>query len=270
MQDALRFAAVACGRPAVAVASDLVWLAGLVALIPLLRSASSSLVMILWLASAAVALIVAIVGLGVRPSLADGLADLRTRHRTGESISFGTVVTTGASLVVVGVAGAALGPAAVGSLRGASTVHGSAQRRLRLRQPGPDAGAGPAQPTTRPEVLRGDRGGCPAGRCGVVGSSCSRSPGSWGHALLGETWSGTRSVLPFTATEYAGIGLATASTLGPQGASRGGDAGAAEGDRGGVTVALGCAAALVFDDVRAVAAAWPWPPRFRSPSAGAT
>lgn len=253
MQDALRFAAVACGRPAVAFASDLVWLAGLLALIPLLRSASSSVVMILWLASAAVALVVAIVGLGVRPSLADGLADLRTRHRTGESISFGTVVTTGASLVVVGVAGAALGPAAVGSLRGASTVMGPlnvvfAYVNLALT------------PILVRRSRRLDLKFCRATGAGVLVSVAFWSllvlviPESWGHALLGQTWSGTRSVLPFTAAEYAGIGLATASTLGLKVRHEAGMLMQQKAIVALVTIALGCSAALLFDQVRAVSA----------------
>lgn len=254
MQDALRFAAVACGRPGVAVASDVVWLVSLVALIPLLRNASSATVMVLWLASAVVALLVATGALGVRPSLGAGLVHLRSRHATGESISFGTVVATGSSLVVVGVAGSVLGPAAVGSLRGASTAMGPlnvvfAYVNLALT------------PYLVRRSRRLDLRFCAATAAAVLAVVCVWSllllvlPTHWGRAVLGDTWAGTRSVLPFTALEYAGIGLATVSTLGLKVRHEAGMLVRQKAVVAVVTVALGCSACVVLDDVRAVAAA---------------
>ncbi len=254
MQDALRFASVAGGRPGVAATSDAVWVVALLALLPVASGWSGELVMGLWLGAALVALLVATVGLRVLPDLPAGLRALRTRHATSESVSFGTLVSQGASLVVTGVVAAVIGPAAVGSLRGASTIMGPlnvvfafvnlALTPMLVRRP-----------------RRADLRFCLLTGAGVLltvtawGSLILLIPASWGRALLDETWAGARAVLPFTVLEYMGIGIATASTLGLKVRHEAGMLMRQKAVVAVVTALLGVVAAVVLADVRAVAAA---------------
>lgn len=254
MQDALRFAAVAAGRPAVAVASDAAWTACLLALLPFAGDLTGPTVLALWLCAAVAALAVAVVGLRVRPDIGGGWAALRRRHRTGESMSFGTVVGQGASLVVTGVVAAVLSPAAVGSLRGASTIVGPLNVVMAF-----------VNLALTPVLVRRGRSRdlwfCALVATLVVavvtcwGAVVLVLPTGWGEALLGDSWAGARSVLPWMLLEYCAVGAATASTLGLKVRHEAGMLVRQKAVVAVVTVALGCGAALAVDDVRAVAAA---------------
>ena len=82
VQDALRFAAVAGGRPGAALASDALWALVLIALWPAAGRLSGGFVLWMWLAAAGLALAVLVVMLRVLPDLRAGWHGLRERHRT--------------------------------------------------------------------------------------------------------------------------------------------------------------------------------------------
>jgi O-antigen/teichoic acid export membrane protein len=246
LQDALRFGAVSQGRPAVALASDAVWLVVLVAALPLAGRAGAGAVLGLWLGAAVAALLVAAVALRVAPDLRGAGRYLRTRHATSESLSYGTLVTLGAGLVVTSTVTVALGPAAAGALRGASTLMGP----LNVLH-------GFVNIALTPALLRRGRSGdvrsCAAVAAALVavvavwGAVLLLLPDAWGRVLLGASWDGASGVLAFTVAEYVGVMVAVAAVLGLKVRH---EAGVAL-----LTVMGGCAAALLGPDVRWVAGA---------------
>jgi O-antigen/teichoic acid export membrane protein len=126
-QDVLRFGAVAAGRPGVALVSDLSWLA-LVGVALLLRTDSRTTLLV-WAGGAALALVVALVGLRTRPDTRAG-RDLLVRLARRED-------PLAASL--------------------AANRDGSRQRRLRLRLPQPRPDPRAPRPRRRPPLLRARR-----------------------------------------------------------------------------------------------------------------
>jgi O-antigen/teichoic acid export membrane protein len=174
---------------------------------------SSTFVMWMWLIAALAAFVVLMYGLRVRPNLGSGWRGLRERHRTGESVSIGTVVTLAASLLVTSMVAAMLTDADVGSMRGASTLLGP----LNVVMAFVALALTPALlRRSRPRDLR---------FCVAVASVTLSAVVVWGvvvlllpnwvgERLLHESWAGARSVLPFAVLEYAGLAVATAWTLG--------------------------------------------------------
>ena len=253
LQDAVRFGAVASGRPGVAFASDLVWTVCVAAVLVGGSGLSGSAVMAAWLAAAVAALVVGLILMRVRPRVRCGLLALVSRHRMSESMAFGTVVGQAAALAVSSVAAAAIGPAAAGALRGASTILGPLNVVFAYVHLG-------LTPWLVRRPRSADLRACRSVALvigGVVvawGVVVLLVPDAWGTALLGESWNGARDVLPFTVLEYVAIGLATASTLGLKVRGEAGVLARQKAVVGVVMVVLGCGAALLWDDVRAVSA----------------
>jgi O-antigen/teichoic acid export membrane protein len=255
IQDALRFGAVAGGRPWVALVSDALWI--LVMAVPFVLSSqlSAPAALTLWGSAAGAALLVALLGFGERPRLRAGLSELRRREAVGSALTLGAVATTAATLLVLLAVSRALGPAAAGSLRGASTAMGPVNVLFAFTAVG-------LTPVLVQRERRGDRRFCArvgAMTVGLVllwGLVLLLLPERLGAAAFGESYLGIRSVLAWTVGEYVWIAVAAAAVLGlkvRQGASglivtRIGTA--------TLTVLAGTAAALFVGHVQAVAAAF--------------
>ena len=255
IQDALRFGAIAGGRPYVALSSDALWIAVMAVpfVLPFELSAPGALTV--WACAAVAALLVALVGFRERPVLRAGLAELRRREAVGSALTVGAVATTAATLLVLLVVSRALGPAAVGSLRGASTAMGPVNVLFAFTAVG-----------LTPVLVQRARGG-DRRFCAVVGSVTVGLVLLWGLVLLlvperlgatafGESWTGIRSVLAWTVGEYVWIAVGAAAVLGLKVQQRAGGLIATRIGTASLTVLVGTLAALVVGDVQAVAAAF--------------
>jgi hypothetical protein len=213
LQDALRYAAFAVGRPYVALASDTVWtLIMAVPAVGIVRLTGTE-VMAVWLAAAALALAVAAVLLRITPSLAKGWRVLGVeRHPVGNSVMLGSAAVAAATLVIAAGTAQFLGAASAGSLRGASTAMGplnvllafitlNLNATLLRRKRSHDLSF-----CVRVALLVG-------AAVTVWAATVLLLPDGIGRALLGESWPGVRSVLPWTCTEYLFTGLGTAALL---------------------------------------------------------
>jgi O-antigen/teichoic acid export membrane protein len=213
LQDLLRYAAVAVERPHVALASDTVWAAitGVAALGLIQLTAPQ--VMTVWLGAAAIALAVAAVLLRIKPNFVKGWRLLRhERHEVGNSVTIGAVTVAGASLIIAAATAHFLGPTSAGSLRGASTAMGPLNVLLAF-----------VTLNLTPTLLRRQRSQ-DLGFCVRVALLVSGAVALWsaallllpevvGRALLGDSWAGARSVLPWTCAEYLFLCIATPSML---------------------------------------------------------
>jgi O-antigen/teichoic acid export membrane protein len=213
VQDLGRYAAIAVGRPAVALVSDLLWVSAVVAAYVVRPSLLVALT--IWLAGALVALLAALAGLRIAPSVGRAWAALRERHATGEVTAGGYVAASLATYVTLGLATVTVGAAAAGAVRGASTVMAPINTLFAF------AGLAvlPVVFRTSPhERLR------PVGRVSaalvaasaVWGAVLLVLPAQTGELLLGESWAGARSVLPWTVVEYVALAAATGAVLGLQ------------------------------------------------------
>jgi O-antigen/teichoic acid export membrane protein len=256
LQDLLRFGAVSTRRPGAATLSDGVWLACLV--LPLLLSVRLGPVQAVatWAVGAVVAAAVALGRLGVRPRFAEGWRSLWQPDPVGRSLVAGRLLTSCASLIAISVSAALLGAAAAGSLRGSSTLLGPLNALFSL-----------VPLALTPMLIRRPRAG-DLRVCGGIALGLITVVLTWGGALLlflppdlgvkilGSSWAGARSVLPFTVLEYCSMSV-TASVL---------LAARLRGNAHGIalqqlvlavlTVVLGVGAAWFTRDVRYVAAAF--------------
>ncbi|WP_380156456.1 hypothetical protein [Kineococcus sp. R86509] len=255
-QDVLRFGAVAAGRPGVALISDLSWLA-LVGVALLLRTDSRTTLLV-WAGGAALALVVALLGLRTRPDVRAG-RDLLVRLARREdplaaSLAANSVIASLGLLAVLTVAAHLIDPAAAGSLRAAATAMGPvnvafAYVSLSLA------------PTLVRRARDGDRRFC--ARAALVlgvgtalwGTCLLLLPDSWGRTAFGETWTGAATVLPLTVTEYVLTALGTAAVLGLKVREHAGDLLRQRVVATVLSVVAGSALAATTGDVRAVAAA---------------
>ena len=213
LQDLLRYAAVAVERPHVALASDTVWAAitGVAALGLIQLTAPQ--VMVVWLGAAALALAVAAVLLRVKPNFVTGWRLLRReRHAVGNSVTIGAVAVSGASLIIAAATAHFLGVTSAGSLRGASTAMGPLNVLMAF-----------ITLNLTPTLLRRQRSQdlsfcvrvALLGSAGVAlwSAALLLLPDVVGRALLGDSWAGARSVLPWTCAEYLFLCVGTSSML---------------------------------------------------------
>jgi O-antigen/teichoic acid export membrane protein len=213
LQDLSRYAAIAMGRPAVAVASDGLWV--LLVAVGWTLGLAAVPALLTWVGAAFLATIVGLAGLRVRPRFAEVRATLGHRHATGEVLAAGAVMTSLASFAALGAASLLVGRAAAGALRGASSLMAPVNTVFAF-----------ASIALLPVWHRRDRGGdltfCARLSLLVVGAPAAWSvvllllPDAVGQAVLGDTWSGARSVLVWTAVEYAALGIAVAPEIGLQ------------------------------------------------------
>jgi O-antigen/teichoic acid export membrane protein len=256
LQDLLRFGAVSAGRPRAALLSDGIWTACLV--LPLVLSVHLSPVEAVgtWALGAVAATVAALGSLGVRPRIGEGWRALWQPDPVGRSLVAGRLLTSCASLFAISASAALIGAAAAGSLRGASTLLGPMNAIFSL-----------LQLSLTPMLIRRPRSGdlraCAGIALGLLamvltwgGALLFLLPPELGVKLLGSSWAGARSVLPFTVAEYCSMSV-TASVL---------LAARLRGNARGIalqqlvlavlTVVLGVGAAWFLRDVRYVAAAF--------------
>ena len=213
LQDLLRYTAVAVERPGVALLSDMVWAAVMaVPAVGLIRLTGAQ-VMAVWLGAAALALAVAAVPLRVKPSFVKGWRLLlRERHAVGSSVTIGAVAVAGASLVIATATAHFLSTASAGSLRGASTAMGPLNVLVAF-----------ITLNLTPALLRRKRSQ-DLGFCVRVALLAAAAAIAWsavllllpdavGRAVLGESWPGVRSLLPWTCAEYVFLCISTPSML---------------------------------------------------------
>lgn len=254
MQDALRFGAVSAGRPGGAVLSDGAWVLAMALPFVTGRDPSASQALALWLGAALLALLVALAATGLRPRLRAGLAQLRRRDDVGESLTFGAVVTSAATLCVLLVVAAAISPAGAGSLRGAATAMGPVNVLLAFTALG-----------LTPALVRRSRAGdlrfCAAtaavlaGLTSLWGAVLLLLPAAAGRAAFGPSWDGIRGVLPWTVAEYLGLCLAASAVLGLKVRRQSVQILRQRAAAAFITVVGGGLAAVVLGEVWAVAAA---------------
>jgi hypothetical protein len=212
-QDLCRYVAVAVGRPGAAFGSDLVWVV-VVAAGYAARPAMATALLV-WLAAAALALVVALLVLGLRPSISAGRTALRERHRTGEVAALGSVAVAAAGWIGLGLATLTFGAAAAGALRGASMVMAPVNTLFAF------VGLALLPLVHRAPVDRQARltAHLSAGLAGVVlawGALLLLIPSALGELLLGASWPSARAVLPWTTVEYAALAVTLGGVLGLQ------------------------------------------------------
>lgn len=212
MQDISRFAALACRRPRLALASDGIWCIfsfGLFVLTVFRPTQVRPWFLVLgWLLGSVCAAIVIMVGLRVRPTFSgipiwiqEDLAD-RVRFAGDGAITAVSAITLTASVT------AFVGPAGVAALRGAATVIGPMNVFLSAAQLA-------LVPELRRALVSGKRmtglvGVCSilplgmmmSGLSAIVGLLTLIIPSQLGAVLLGSTWETARPIMPIVAIEY--------------------------------------------------------------------
>jgi len=211
LQDIVRFASVAAGRPLVALMSDMLWVALMAAPLILGLALSEAQVMTIWLGSGVAALVVGLASFRVFPRIRDGLAQLRQRHRVGESVTYSVLLGSLSFFLVLLLASRFVGTEAAGSLRGASTALGPVSVLFAY------AGIGLIPVLVRrPRSL--DLRFCAltslamASLAAVWGVILLVIPASVGFVFFGASWAGIREILPWTIVEYI-IGCAAVAGL---------------------------------------------------------
>ncbi|MCL3862915.1 hypothetical protein [Actinotalea sp. K2] len=210
-QDVLRYYSVASGRAGSAVLSDGLWCVGSVAavvLTALSTQVSPFHISLLWVSSAAAALLVLATTVPLPPrwrGLREWMADGRA-----ERSSFGLegVVSALNSVAVLAVVTAILGLSATAALRGAGTIIGplsllmSALPLVVI----PELARGGAAHDGREAWRRLRWWGLSISLLALsIGVIALVLPSSVGTALLGETWPYAQRVLPLMALEYAAL-----------------------------------------------------------------
>lgn len=254
VQDLIRFGAAAGGRPWAALLSDGAWILAMAWPFVLGPALDAAAALTLWAAAAALALVVALLAFKERPRLRAGLRELRRREDVGGSLLLGAVATTCATLLVLLVVSRTLGPAAAGSLRGASTAMGPVNVLLAFVALG-----------VTPVLVRRPRAE-DSRFCAAVAGLTVVLVLSWGAVLLllptslataafGSSWAGIRAVLSLTVVEYVFVAVGAAAVLGLKVRHRAGDLVRVRVVAATVTVLAGTAAATWLDDVTTVAGA---------------
>lgn len=219
VQDLHRHVAIATSRTGAAVASDGVWLIGsLVALAVTLigSTARAELLVGIWLGSACAALAVVAGALRVIPGRS-GFVDWLRRGLV-ERASFGAegIISGLNSALVMTAVTAGLGLSAVAAIRGAGTLIGPLSLLLgalplvvvpELSRAGARSGR-QIWRRTRPYGLVISLGAVGVGALGLV------LPDRIGNAILGETWTVAREVLPIMGVEYVFLAWMSAGSLG--------------------------------------------------------
>lgn len=202
VQDLTRYAAVASGRPARAVASDATRLVGVCLLLVVPAPLPLEGVLVAWVGIAAASVAV---GLCLVPPLLSLWHARRLVATGGRARSGATVVAllaTGTVLALSALVAAGFGAAASGSLLGAGTLLGPVNLLLALLDLAVLGRLARVSPERRRGVL------------GVVLAAVWLAqlawtlvllvlPASIGAVVLGATWEGARAILPIVSVEYA-------------------------------------------------------------------
>jgi len=213
LQDVLRFAAVAQGKPQAALSADVIWFLLMLLAIPSVAMHGMVWALAIWVGGCLLAL--GVLSLWLRPQInvPAALGVLRLRFGVSESTAAGVIAGSAASFIVISVSVQVLGPAAAGSLRGAGTLMGPMNVALAF------VDLSLVGYLSRREG-KADRQFCVRLALGLVavigawGFVLLSMPSSWGVRLLGESWLGARSVLPWRVLEYVALGPLAAALLG--------------------------------------------------------
>lgn len=204
VQDLGRFEALAQGRPWLALASDSLWLIGAAALWAFREALSTQGVLWIWLVTIALAAAMITIPLRPRWNWSHGMRLFRPARGARESASIAVMLSAGGSMVVGLIVAAGFGPAGAGALRGAGTLMGVVNTLIAFL----DFGV-LIRLAKRPRNQDGRALGVMVlaylGVLGIWTAILLVIPTSWGELVLGDTWSGTRAILPITAIEYVGL-----------------------------------------------------------------
>jgi hypothetical protein len=195
----------------VAVASDLIWLCALTVPLVLNIFLTPVAALLTWLGGAIAAAMIAMYFLRMMPSLPGGWRLLRQRHPVAESTALGTLMGTAATFVVLAVAGIALSREAAGALRGAATLMAPLNTLLAYTTATLTSAAYRRGTHFERYCLKVSLGlGAAAATWGIV---LGLAPSELGTMALGDTWSFTDAILPYTSVEYLGLCIAAGATL---------------------------------------------------------
>lgn len=210
-QDVMRYAAIAQGRPSVALASDGSWLAGVVILLLLGDGLDPAMTLAVWVGSIWVS--AAIAAIALRPKISTSLARkiLTPRRGARESATLVAAMSTSTTLIVSALVAAAFSPVETGSLRGAATLLGPVNILIAALELVVLGRLGQLAPTSRMRAL------------GATLLALWVALGAWaalllllppwvGELLLGATWIGAREVVPIILVESALIAIGAVAT----------------------------------------------------------
>lgn len=250
VQDAWRQMFFAAGRPKAAAVNDSVWAvsqAVLLGAVLVLDEATILPLTLAWGGAAGIAAVVGAVQAGGAPRPRSALGWLREHRDLNGELAVAYSVNMGAvhlTMTLVGVIG---GLAAVGALRAAQVLLGP----LQVLFPGLRSFALPVLSRRvalgRPALLR------PAVALSAVAGSAAVAwiallllvPDRWGEALLGDSWSLAREVLPAVGATTVLVGAAFGAMLLLRAMSRGGSLLRANLVQAPLILVLGCAGAYV-------------------------
>lgn len=211
VQDLGRFEAMAQGRQWLALASDGLWLFGAAALWVFREHLTTQGVLWTWVATIMLAAAVVTVPLRPRWDWPTALSLVVPGRGARESASIAVLLSAGGSMIVGLVVAAGFGPAGAGALRGAGTLMGVINTLIAFLDFGVLIRLAKKSRAEDRRVL------CRMliAYLGVLGGWTAillLIPSSWGELILGETWAGTRTILPITAVEY--IALISVAVMG--------------------------------------------------------
>lgn len=202
LQDIARFFASASGTPKVALWSDCIWFCGMGLLFALGNRLSSIWFSFSWLGMIMFSFLVMVLWLPWRPTLRGALAVLRPRLGLRESLAGTVLLANGTPLVIGILVTPFFGASAVGSLRGAGTLFGPINTMIGFLDFG-----------VLSHVIKRKRS-TDRTTAHVVAATLLFTELIWmtillatpreiGELILGDSWRGTRDILPFTGVEYA-------------------------------------------------------------------
>lgn len=219
LQDTWRFALFTMGRPVRAVVNDLAWAGSQAVLMALaLRTAGGTVAAptAAWAGGAAVAALVGLRQADVRPAVGSAASYLRRHLRLGWQLATEVLFRSGSTQLTMLLAGASLGAAGLGAIRGAYILFGPFTVVLvaltaawipegsRLLARSPDRFL---------PVLRLVSGGLLVLPL-TWGALLLTLPDVWGHRLLGDTWPAAREVITPFIVSTAGAGVTGGAVLG--------------------------------------------------------
>lgn len=212
LQDIARFFAAVSGRPHVAVGSDAIWLCGMGILFFIGGALDEVWFSVSWLGVLVSSLLAMMVCVPWRTSVRGGLAVLKPRLGLRESVAGTAFLSSGTTLIVGFLITPFFGTGAVGSLRGAGTLFGPVNTMISFL----DFGV-LNHVAKRPRASDGSS--LRIVTLGLVlveiawAAFLLLAPPEFGQLVLGETWSGTRAILPVTGIEYFFLCITAGMTL---------------------------------------------------------
>lgn len=213
-QDAVRFVALASGRPTLALTSDLCWLACSVAYLAFVLADGEGGIaqaLLVWSVGAALAFLVGLMLLRVRPHARAGIRWVKSSRGFGTRLAGDALAGVAAANIAFLALGAIAGPEALAGLRGAYVLLGpmnSVTEGVYLA----------VVPALAVRTGAGHNIGHQVVRMGaaltlvwlVYSVVVLVVPSAWKEALLGETWAVAEPVLPWLllASVLGAIGIA--------------------------------------------------------------